>query len=144
MSDDDEEEVLLVDGGSVKRPRCNKQERWDQLVSSGWVRTTESDRAVWFGKVDRGVWCIPCKQFWANAEVRSWFRDDSQLCALGRWYAEMPLSNVATERVFSLMRASEGPLRHNMAEHSMDEELGAKVNAWIVDAMVERQDRLFK
>lgn len=83
-------------------------------------------------------------KFWANAEVKSWFRDDSQLCALGRWYAEMPLSNVATERVFSLMRASEGPLRHNMAEHSMDEELGAKVNAWIVDAMVERQDRLFK
>ena len=42
------------------------------------------------------------------------------------------------------MRSCESPLRHAMAEHSMDEELGAKVNSWIVDSMVARQVELFK
>ena len=83
---------------------------------------------------------LPAAKFWSSPEVRGWFRSD-QLCGLGRWYAEIPISNVATERVFAIMRSSEGPLRHALAEHSMDEELGAKVNSWIV---LERQLELFK
>jgi hypothetical protein len=86
---------------------------------------------------------LPAAMFWSHPEVRGWFRAE-QLCALGCWYAEIPLSNVATERVFAIMRSCESPLRHAMAEHSMDEELGAKVNSWIVDSMVARQVELFK
>ena len=61
--------------------------------------------------------------------------------AAGRTYAEIPLSNVPTKRVFGIMRSCEGALRRNTAGHSMDEELGAKVNSWIMDAMLERQDK---
>jgi hypothetical protein len=86
---------------------------------------------------------LPAAKFWSHPEVKGWFRAE-QLCALGCWYAEIPLSNVATERIFAIMRSSESPLRHALAEHSMDEELGAKVNSWIVDGMVARQNELFR
>jgi hypothetical protein len=86
---------------------------------------------------------LPAAKFWSHPEVRAWQRSD-QLCILGRWYAEIPISNVATERVFAIMRSSESPLRRAMAESSMDEELGAKVNSWIVDAMLARQVGLFR
>ena len=86
---------------------------------------------------------LPAALFWSSPEVQGWFRS-AQLCTLGRWYAEIPLSNVATERIFAIMRSSEGPLRHALAEHSMDEELGAKVNSWIVDGMLARQNELFR
>ena len=86
---------------------------------------------------------LPCAKFWAHAEVQAWF-SGPQLCTLGAWYAEIPITNVPSERVFAIMRSCESPLRHAMAEHSMDEELGAKVNSWIVDSMVARQVELFK
>jgi hypothetical protein len=86
---------------------------------------------------------LSAAKFWSHPEVRAWQRSD-QLCILGRWYAEIPISNVATERVFAIMRSSESPLRRAMAESSMDEELGAKVNSWIVDAMLARQVGLFR
>ena len=38
----------------------------------------------------------------------------------------------------AFIRSSESPLQHALANHSMDEELSAKVNSWIVDGMVAR------
>jgi hypothetical protein len=42
------------------------------------------------------------------------------------------------------MRASEGHLRHALTEYSMTEELSAKCNDWLVDAMVQRQAKYFR
>jgi len=86
---------------------------------------------------------MPSGKFWASDEVKGWFKG-RQLCALGSWYAETPITNVPSERVFAIMRASEGHLRHALTEDSMTEELSAKCNDWLVDAMVQRQARYFR
>jgi len=85
---------------------------------------------------------LPCAQFWAKDEVKGWF-SGPQLCALGSWYAELPITNVPSERVFAIMRASEGHLRHALTEDSMTEELTAKCNDWIVEGMLKRQNQSF-
>ena len=49
-----------------------------------------------------------------------------------------------SERVFDIMRASEGHLRHALTEDSMTEELSAKCNDWLVDVMLQRQAKYFR
>jgi len=86
---------------------------------------------------------LPCAQFWSHEEVKGWFQGP-QLCALGRWYAETPITNVPSERAFAIMRASEGHLRHALTEESMTEELSAKCNDWVVEDMLRRQNQHFR
>jgi len=64
-------------------------------------------------------------------------------CTLGAWYAEIPITNVPSERVFAIMRSCEGHLRHNLTEDSMTEEVSAKCNDWVLEGMVQRQVQLF-
>ena len=63
---------------------------------------------------------------------------------MARWYAEFPITNVPSERVFGVMRGSEGHLRHMLSEDSMTEEVCAKYNGWILEGMVQRQAGLFR
>jgi len=50
---------------------------------------------------------------------------------------------VPSERVFAIMRSCEGHLRHNLTEDSMTEEVSAKCNDWVLEAMLRRQALLF-
>ena len=45
---------------------------------------------------------------------------------LGAWYAEIPITNVPSERAFAIMRSCEGHLRHSLTEDSMNEEVSAR------------------
>ncbi len=85
---------------------------------------------------------LPCAKFWAHDDVKAWF-SGPQLCTLGAWYAEIPITNVPSERVFAIMRSCEGHLRHNLTEDSMTEEVSAKCNDWVLEAMLRRQAQLF-
>lgn len=85
---------------------------------------------------------LPCAKFWAHDDVKAWF-SGPQLCTLGAWYAEIPITNVPSERVFAIMRSCEGHLRHNLTEDSMTEEVSAKCNDWVLEAMLRRQALLF-
>ena len=85
---------------------------------------------------------LPCAKFWAHNDVKAWF-DGPQLCTLGAWYAEIPITNVPSERVFAIMRSCEGHLRHNLTEDSMTEEVSAKCNDWVLEGMLQRQTQLF-
>jgi hypothetical protein len=85
---------------------------------------------------------LPCAKFWAHDEVKAWFAGP-QLCTLGAWYAEIPITNVPSERAFAIMRSCEGHLRHNLTEDSMNEEVSARCNDWVLDGMLQRQTQLF-
>ena len=41
------------------------------------------------------------------------------------------------------LRSCEGHLRHNLTEDSMTEEVSAKCNDWVLEAMLRRQALLF-
>ena len=55
-----------------------------------------------------------------------------QLAPLGMWYAEMPTSSVAAERLFAVMRSFESSQRHRLSRAHVRAELMAKFNSWIV------------
>ena len=94
------------------------------------------------GKVSVALVTLPCAKFWAHNDVKAWF-DGPQLSTLGAWYAEIPITNVPSERVFAIMRSCEGHLRHNLTEDSMTEEVSAKCNDWVLEGMLQRQTQLF-
>jgi len=55
---------------------------------------------------------------------------------------EFPITkftNFPSERIFGVMRGSEGHLRHMLSEDSMTEEVCAKYNGWILEGMVQLQ-----
>ena len=62
---------------------------------------------------------------------------------LGAWYAEIPITNVPSERAFAIMRSCEGHLRHSLTEDSMNEEVSARCNDWVLDGILQRQTQLF-
>lgn len=68
-----------------------------------------------------------------------------RLSALGRWYryADMP-SSVAAERTFGVMRGMESKLRPSLSAESVEEELIAKVNRWIVMEQLDVAHRALK
>ena len=41
------------------------------------------------------------------------------------------------------MRSCEGHLRHSLTEDSMNEEISARCNDWVLDGMLQRQTQLF-
>ena len=69
----------------------------------------------------------PIGEFWSAKPTREAY---PELSTLGRWYASMPTSNVACERVFGIFRIFEGVARWGLIEHSVEEELMAKTNAF--------------
>ena len=58
------------------------------------------------------------------------------LSKIGRWYAEMPTSSVAAERMFGIMRHMEDPLRARMKGASFLAEWMARTNSWLCDALL--------
>jgi hypothetical protein len=83
-------------------------------------------------------------QFWGDAEVRGWFPSgaSSQLVRLGRWYATLPTSNVASERVFGVVRGLEDDQRRRANEETVSIETLARCNSWVVDLVRQNHGRL--
>lgn len=74
-------------------------------------------------------------EFWATLDATEEY---PHLSKLGRWYADMPTSSVAAERAFGVMRAMDSDLRCSMSAASVERELMARVNAWVVKDMLGR------
>jgi len=89
---------------------------WTRYIAE-WSGLTAAEKEVGMGK------------FWSHATKKEVY---PRLSALGRWYADMPTSSVAAERTFGVMRGMESKLRHSLSAESVEEELIAKVNRWIV------------
>lgn len=83
----------------------------------------------------------PAAEFWDDPTLT---REVPQLAGMGRWYANMPTSNIAAERAFGIMRGMEGPQRYALGEDGMREELMARVNGWVVERMLARAERELK
>ncbi len=62
----------------------------------------------------------------------------SQLVRLGRWYATLPTSNVASERAFGVLRGLEDPQRMSAREETVTMETLARCNAWVVGEVREK------
>ena len=54
------------------------------------------------------------------------------------WFANYPTSNVATERVFAIMRTVDQAIFNNMSEETHELVVQSRVNSWIVDRIVQR------
>jgi hypothetical protein len=82
-------------------------------------------------------------RFWEDPEVHSWFptKAASQLVRLGRWYATLPTSNVASERVFGVVRGLEDDQRKSAGEETVTIETLARCNSWLVDVVKEKYGR---
>ena len=78
----------------------------------------------------------PIGEFWSAKSTREAY---PELSAPGRWYASMPTSNVACERVFGIFRSFEGGARWGLIEHSVEEELMAKTNAFLTESMMDTE-----
>ena len=68
--------------------------------------------------------------------------EGSQLVRLGRWYATLPTSNVASERVFGVVRGLEDDQRRRAGEETVTIETLARCNSWLVDVVREKHGRL--
>ena len=77
---------------------------------------------------------LPIGTFWRHPEIVKAYPN---LSKLGQWYASFPTSNVACERVFSILRAFEGGTRWGLVERSVEEELMCKVNRHFTDKLAE-------
>jgi hypothetical protein len=75
--------------------------------------------------------------FWQHKEVCSWFASE-QLPQLGRWYATMPTSNVASERVFGCLRSLEDSQRMSAARDTVAAETMARANSWLVERVLAK------
>jgi hypothetical protein len=82
-------------------------------------------------------------RFWEDAEVHGWFptKAASQLVRLGRWYATLPTSNVASERVFGVVRGLEDDQRRRASEETVTIETLARCNSWLVYVVREKYGR---
>jgi hypothetical protein len=83
-------------------------------------------------------------KFWTDSEVVNWFPAKSlaQLPTLGRWYSTMPTSNVASERVFGVVRHLEDDQRRSVKEETVTIETLARVNAWLVPELQQKYGRI--
>jgi len=83
-------------------------------------------------------------RFWDDPEVHGWFptRAASQLVRLGRWYATLPTSNVASERAFGVVRGLEDDQRMSAREETVTIETLARCNSWLVDVVREKHGRM--
>ena len=83
-------------------------------------------------------------RFWDDPEVHGWFptRAASQLVRLGRWYATLPTSNVASERAFGVVRGLEDDQRMSAREETVTIETLARCNSWLVDVVKEKHGRM--
>ena len=85
---------------------------------------------------------LPIGAFWEHPEVTGLFPSGcGQIVKLALYWASFPVSNVSMERVFGIMRASEGPQRASLSPESLREELMLKVNAHIVEDMLAARAR---
>ena len=58
-----------------------------------------------------------------------------------RWYATLPTSNVASERVFGVVRGLEDDQRRRASEETVTIETLARCNSWLVDVVREKYGR---
>ena len=77
---------------------------------------------------------LPAIKFWQHKDLRQHFSDD--FLALAQWYANMPSSNATAEGIFGVMRTIESDQRFSLKTESIDEELKAKINGWILDPLI--------
>lgn len=61
-----------------------------------------------------------------------------RLAKLGCWYAEMPMSSVAAERMFGIMRQMDVPQRSSMKEPAFEAEWMARVNGWLTKKLLTK------
>lgn len=77
---------------------------------------------------------LPAIKFWQHKDLQQHFSDD--FLALAQWYANMPSSNATAEGIFGVMRTIESDQRFSLKTESIDEELKAKINGWILDPLI--------
>jgi len=77
-------------------------------------------------------------KFWSDPDVVGWFPGGGQLPELGRWYATMPTSNVASERAFGIVRSLEDDQRRRAGEDTISIETLAQYNGWVVELVQKK------
>jgi hypothetical protein len=85
------------------------------------------------------VKALGIRAFWNHPSVLGLLPNkgkDLQRFAL--WYANYPTSNVATERVFAVMRTVDQAIFNNMSDETHELVVQSRVNSWIVDRIVDR------
>jgi len=73
---------------------------------------------------------VGISRYWNSTATKMMYPD---LSKVGSWYADMPASSVAAERVFAIMRSMEDDLRSRMKRSTVVYEVMARVNAWLTD-----------
>ena len=89
-------------------------------------------------KLDGSLKELGIGQFWKSPTVQALFPPASNLVRVALWYANMPTSNVGTERVFGVLRGMEDDLRRRASEGLVTTELLATANKWLVDGLMAK------
>lgn len=79
---------------------------------------------------------LPAAKFWCDSDVLKAIKFSKRLAPLGRWHGDKPTSNVQCERVFSIMRNMEAHARLCMGPKSLEQQLMARVNKWVMKQLV--------
>ena len=87
---------------------------------------------------------LPIHKFWKDPRLLDRFTDGKcdELYRIASWWACIPIGNVNIERAFGVMRSIDVPLRRSMSGESMEKEMMARVNEWVVDLLLEEQLKL--
>jgi hypothetical protein len=122
-------------------------ERFFGVAKGQYDLGLESEWEIYRGKwrnMDVRLKGLGVGRFWADPVVQGWFpaKAASQLVRLGRWYATVPTSNVASERAFGVVRGLEDDQRARASEATVTIETLARCNGWLVDMVRQQHGRL--
>ena len=84
------------------------------------------------------VKALPIGQFWRHERVLNLFGESRAYANVALWYATRQTSSTAVERAFGILRHLERGSNLSMTDDSVDVEMLARCNGWIVDEMVAR------
>ena len=121
-------------GAGGKKRRMSTANKWIELTTESTVEVQLGPHlGVGQGRLDARGAARTCTRMCGASPTRStsrWTHKDivellpgGQLRALGSWYAERPITNVPSERVFAIMHSCEGHLRHMLTEENMTTEV---------------------
>ena len=88
--------------------------------------------------IPQGTKDLGIGKFWCDPTVLAIFGDSRALVDVALWYATRATSSVAVERVFGVMRNMESDLNHRLSDESINVEMLARCNGWIVERALAR------
>ena len=83
-------------------------------------------------------------KFWRDPSVLAIFGESRVLVNVALWYSTRATSSVSIERVFGIMRHMEGDTNRRLSDESIDTEMLARSNGWIVDRLLARLSAMRK